>query len=182
MKPLLQAPSTAALTVATAVVALLAALMLGLLAPAWADPMRPLLPPPAPSAPAATAAAPAQARAHPATAWPALLALRQDSDGRHQALFGDRWLAVGDRLDSPAAGVATGGEAATVVTAIDGHSVQLRQGRQRHTLHLLPPLRYSVVAASSPAASPRTAAARTAPRAGPPAPAPVSVSPSAPGR
>jgi hypothetical protein len=175
MKHLLQAPSTTVLTMATAVVALLAALLLGLLAPAWADPMRPLNPPPNP-----TPAQPANPTNHPAPAapaWPALLALRQDSDGRHRALFGERWLAVGDRMGDSNASV--------VITAIDGHSVQLRQGPQRHTLHLLPPLRYSTVATSTVAPSPPVSATR-APARGP-ARAPAldsgsTISASAPGR
>jgi hypothetical protein len=105
-------------------------------AQAWADPMRPLIPPPN------TASAPAAAVQAGATADRAsrpregdaprdaerLIAIRQDSGQRWQALLGDRWLKVGDRYEN------------FTVGAIDANSVQLADGRQRRTLHLLPPL------------------------------------------
>jgi hypothetical protein len=57
-----------------------------------------------------------------------LVAIRQDSGQRWQALMGERWVQVGDRLDP------------YTVSAIDANTVQLADGRQRRTLHLLPPL------------------------------------------
>jgi hypothetical protein len=103
----------------------------------WADPMRPLIPP----APAATAAAAPtlvpgsppdrQGKAREADApreLDRLVAIRQDSGQRWQALMGERWVRVGDRLDP------------YTVSAIDANSVQLADGRHRRTLHLLPPL------------------------------------------
>lgn len=57
-----------------------------------------------------------------------LIAIRLDSSQRWQALLGERWLKVGDRHDRYTVG------------AIDANSVQLADGRQRRTLHLLPPL------------------------------------------
>jgi hypothetical protein len=106
-------------------------------AQAWADPMRPLIPPPnVASAPAATvpaAGSPADklAKANAADApheLDRLVAIRQDSGQRWQALMGERWVQVGDRLDP------------YTVSAIDANTVQLADGRQRRTLHLLPPL------------------------------------------
>ncbi len=105
---------------------------------AQADPMRPLIPPPAasaasPGSPGAAGASTAMAglAAPPRTAekeTPRLVAIRQDSEQRWQALFGERWLKVGDRLDG------------ATVAHIEGNLVQLAEGRQRRTLHLLPPL------------------------------------------
>ena len=118
-------------------------------AQAWADPMRPLIPP-ASAASAAGATSATGAAAPPAlpgnptdrAARPSeseaprdaerLIAIRQDngpdSTKRWQALLGDRWLKVGDRHERYTVG------------AIDANSVQLTDGRQRRTLHLLPPL------------------------------------------
>jgi hypothetical protein len=109
-------------------------------AQAWADPMRPLIPP----ASTASAPAPAGVSGNPPdrTTRPRegdalregerLIAIRQDSGPdstrRWQALLGDRWLKVGDRYEHYTVG------------AIDANSVQLADGRQRRTLHLLPPL------------------------------------------
>jgi hypothetical protein len=104
---------------------------------AWADPMRPLLPPAnaasARVAPGPVAGSPAdrQDKAREADApreLDRLVAIRQDSGQRWQALLGERWVQVGDRLDNYTVG------------AIDANSVLLADGRQRRTLHLLPPL------------------------------------------
>jgi hypothetical protein len=104
---------------------------------AHADPMRPLNPPPAASAavPAAAVALAAgpdrQARSRDPDApreTDRLVAIRQDSASRWLALFGERWLGVGDRLDS------------YTVASIEANTVELAEGRQRRTLHLLPPL------------------------------------------
>ena len=109
--------------------------------PAAADPMRPLVLPPAANAaasgpaptptptagqPAPATAAPGAAAATPAT--PVLSAIRQDSAGRWQALFGERWLAVGDRLEGQ------------VLTGIDGNTVRVGRGAGERTLQLLPVL------------------------------------------
>ena len=106
-------------------------------AQAWADPMRPLIPP-ATTGGAAAAAAPvfgsppdrqARAREGDAPREPdRLVAIRQDSGQRWQALMGERWVQVGDRVDRYTVG------------AIDSNSVRLADGPQRRTLHLLPPL------------------------------------------
>ena len=100
---------------------------------AHADPMRPLTPPPAASsaAPVAVAGPDRQARGRdPDTPREAdrLVAIRQDSASRWQALFGERWLGVGDKLDS------------YTVASIEANTIELAEGRQRRTLHLLPPL------------------------------------------
>ena len=58
-----------------------------------------------------------------------LVAIRQDSTRRWQALFGERWLGVGDRLDKFS------------VEAIDDNTVQLIEGRNRRLLTLLPALK-----------------------------------------
>lgn len=106
-------------------------------AQAWADPMRPLIPPAnaasAATAPAALAGSPPDRQARPREGdaprdTDRLVAIRQDSSQRWQALMGERWFKVGDRLDNYTVG------------AIDANSVQLADGRQRRTLHLLPPL------------------------------------------
>ncbi len=97
-------------------------------APAGADPMRPLAVP----AKAATAAsAPAPATVRPVdTPRPLerLVAIRQDSQGRMQALIGERWVGVGDTLG------------AVSVMAIGNNQVDLKTGKVRSTVHLLPPL------------------------------------------
>jgi hypothetical protein len=132
---------------------------------AQADPMRPLgaVARPVPAPPPATPGAGGSARFAPSPALPAalpaargdggpvpglpgtpsaapapprLVALRQDSEGRWHALFDERWLTLGSRL---------GGE---TVTAIDGRSVHLSQGRERRVVHLLPPLEPATRAAS----------------------------------
>lgn len=95
-----------------------------------ADPMRPL---PVPGKAPAAASAPTTAAAAapvPAALRPLgrLIAIRQDSQGRQQALIGERWVSVGDTLDQ-----------ATVV-AIAPNQVDLRVGKTRSTIHLLPPL------------------------------------------
>lgn len=90
-----------------------------------ADPMRPLNPPAAASAPAA---APAPAAARPSAALPRLVAIRDDGDGRLQALFGEQWLRVGGQLGEHR------------VQAITAHEVTLSRGGTRQVLHLLTPL------------------------------------------
>lgn len=115
-----------------------------------ADPMRPL-PPPAgaassPSA-ASTAAVPAATRREAAAPAPArepgrLVAIREDSRGQRQALIGERWAGVGDRLDGGA-----------TVRSIDINSVELVDGKALTVLHLLPPL----VASGTPAETTVTA-------------------------
>ena len=106
---------------------------------ALADPMRPLQPPPlaAPglAASAADLSAPAGTTSPtPATPSRTLQAIRSDSQGQHLALFGDRWLRVGDRF------TATDGETSVQVLAIGPNQVDVQQGRLRHTYFLLPPL------------------------------------------
>lgn len=113
-------------------------------APALADPMRPLVMPSRAASAAAVSAPRAAAAPQP---LPPLVAIRTDSDGRRQALLGERWLSEGDRIDQ-----------ATVV-AIAPLRVQLRQGRTETTLHLLPPLQAvpepERMAEAPPAARPR---------------------------
>ena len=72
-------------------------------------------------------AAPPQLQANPRDI-DRLVAIRQDSAGLRKALFGERWVRTGDKL-----------ERATVV-AIDAKSVQLVEGGEKRTLHLLLPL------------------------------------------
>jgi hypothetical protein len=98
----------------------------------WADPMRPLVLPAAASAPATGAAA---VDRNPRVREPdgprepeRLVAIRQDSTNRWLALFGEKWVRTGDRIEN------------YIVGAIDGNTVQLADGKQRRTLHLLPPL------------------------------------------
>jgi hypothetical protein len=104
---------------------------------AQADPMRPLSPPPASSANAPKPVVAQADGSEPRTQGrdteafkpgERLIAIRQDSSSRWQALVGERWLRVGDKLDG------------YTVAAIDANAVQLSEGRQRKTLHLLPPL------------------------------------------
>jgi hypothetical protein len=110
---------------------------------AAADPMRPLVPPAAAAA-ASSAAAPAAAPgAGAAAAPPRLVAIREDSQGRREALLGERWLAEGDRID-----------AKTTLARIHGTAVELALAdRRRQTLHLLPPLVASVEPKSTLAAA-----------------------------
>lgn len=114
--------------------ALLAVLALAPAGPAHADPMKPLaLPGKAPAATAASGAttpAPAPAADTPRPLG-RLIAIRQDSQGRQQALIGERWVSVGDTLDH------------ATVTAIAPNQVDLKIGKARSTLHLLPPLQAS---------------------------------------
>lgn len=108
--------------------------------PAAADPMRPLaVPGKQPPAGVATTA-PAAPRSSDATKPTGrLIAIRQDSRGQRQALIGERWVAVGDRVDDH------------VVAAIGANQVDLvdrtkpagQAGKTRSTLHLLPPLQAS---------------------------------------
>ena len=84
------------------------------------DPMRP--PPQArPLAPGDAASASPQVRE-----MDRLVAIRQDGAGRWQALFGERWLAVGARLDK------------FTVASIEANTVALSEGRNRRVLTLLP--------------------------------------------
>ena len=104
---------------------------LALVQTAQADPMRPLAGAARPAAPApnlATAATATDAAPAPAPAAPELVAIRQDSNGRRQALIGERWLAVGDRLGTAS------------VAAIGSSAVDLVSAGRRETLRLLPPL------------------------------------------
>jgi hypothetical protein len=110
---------------AAAAWALLCGGALGLALPAAADPMRPLNPPPAASA---AASAPAPAAPRSAAALPRLVAIRDDGEGRLQALFGEQWVRVGGRLGEHA------------VQAITAREVTLTSGKTRQVLHLLPPL------------------------------------------
>ena len=116
-----------------------------------ADPMRPLVAPPSV---AARQAALAQSQASPQAAGQAaavasaaaaeeaaasaaaaarrarqrLLAIRTDSAGNRQALLGEHWLGVGDRLDD------------AQITAIDTNAVHLATAKSRFSLQLLPAL------------------------------------------
>lgn len=108
--------------------AALALSTLGLAGPVAADPMRPLL---VPGKTAAAASAPVSTVARAADAprpLGRLIAIRQDSQGRWQALIGERWVGVGDPLDH------------ATVAAIAPNQVDLKIGKTRSTLHLLPPL------------------------------------------
>jgi hypothetical protein len=110
----------------------LAAVLAGLHATSWADPMRPLILPAAASSASSSSAAAdraMQARQAPAVREPErLVAIRQDGSNRWQALFGERWVRVGDKLERYTVG------------AIDANTVQLSEGRQKRILNLLPPL------------------------------------------
>lgn len=99
--------------------------------PACADPMRPLaVPGKAPVA--ASAPTPAASRVSDAPRpLERLIAIRQDSQGRMQALIGERWVGVGDTLG------------AVSVMAIGNNQVDLKTGKVRSTVHLLPPLQAS---------------------------------------
>ena len=101
-----------------------------LVAPAaLADPMRPLALPARPGASAPAAEPPPLTRAPSAArALERLVAIRQDSRGQRQALIGERWVGVGDKLDEH------------TVAAIGPNQVDLKSGKARATLHLLPPL------------------------------------------
>ncbi len=127
------------------------------------DPMRPL-------AATAQAASAASTGAVLATALPAstttagvrkLLAIRQDNTGERAALFGDRWLRVGDRYAAP--------QGEMLVVAVGSNHVELEQDKLRTTHHLLVPL--------LPPQWPTLPAAKPAPLAAPGAP---STPPSAP--
>ena len=136
-----------------------------------ADPMRPL----AASMPASAGASSPLAAAVPRAAGPAvptigrLIAIRQDSRGTRQALIGERWVAVGDKLE---------GAPRTLVSAIDANTVTLHSdnGKNRASmptqLHLLPPLQASmpelpaptaIAQASAPGRHPHRAAALKTP-------------------
>ena len=106
-------------------------LTLSLAAASLADPMRPL-----PTAASASAAAASNTiTTTPRLAVPSapvlgrLVAIRQDSQGRRQALIGERWVSVGDRLEGQA-----------VVSSIDANAVVVHNGKSRTELFLLPPL------------------------------------------
>ena len=105
---------------------------------AAADPMRPLALPakPSPVAAAAPAVPPGSAAAPPAGR---LIAIRQDSRGQRQALIGERWVAVGDRLgESVVAAIG-----ANQVDLVDRTKLAGTPGKNRSTLNLLPPLQAS---------------------------------------
>ena len=144
-----------------------AALLLACLgaAPAGADPMRPLLPPAgAASSPVTSPTAPSASRRDVAPAAPAarekeigrLVAIREDSRGRRQALIGERWVSEGDAIEQ------------AVVQSIEPNSVALTTGKSRTLLHLLPPLVAS--AEPAPAALAAHAGPGTPSTAGPEAP------------
>jgi len=131
----------------------------GLPAAALADPMRPLsaLPreslsvlsgPSSGTASPGPAGSPADRAGHTSSAPDRLVALRRDSQGRWQALFGERWVAPGDRIDGLA------------VSAIDGNSVQMGNGLSRRVLHLLPVLQAPTSGLSSSKSDERPPAAR----------------------
>jgi len=122
-----------------------------------ADPMRPLLAPVAAAASAAAAGAGAppraasprtEAAAAAAPGAPALLAIRQDSAGRWQALFGERWLGLGDRMDG------------LTLSAIDSNTVRFGQGAGARTWNLLPALQAAVPDAAAPGSGYRPAPTR----------------------
>jgi hypothetical protein len=94
---------------------------------AQADPMRPLGAAQVPAASAAPAGDAASGAA-PAPRGPRLVAIRQDSTRRWQALIGENWVTVGDRVGQ------------LTVRVIDANTVQLGEGRARRTLQLLPAL------------------------------------------
>ena len=108
---------------------------------AAADPMRPLAVPGKlpPAGIAVTEPGPTRS-SDAAKPLGRLIAIRQDSRGQRQALIGERWVAVGDRLDD------------RIVAAIGANQVDLVDrshtagpaGKTRSTLHLLPPLQASV--------------------------------------
>lgn len=109
------------------VVTLLSSLLL--VAPAaLADPMRPLTLPARPGASSPAAELPPPRAPGVARALERLVAIRQDSHGQRQALIGERWVGVGDKLDEH------------TVAAIGPNQVDLKSGKARATLHLLPPL------------------------------------------
>lgn len=123
-----------------------------------ADPMRPLLAPPAQAPTAsATGAGADTGLANAAPTAPVvrqLQAIRQNSSGERAALFGDRWLRVGDQYTSP--------DGDTVVRAIGAHHVELAQGKLTYTHHLLAPLlppQWPVRPAARPATRPTDHAA-----------------------
>jgi hypothetical protein len=137
---------------------LIACLIAGLHAGSWADPMRPLILPAAASSASSSSTAALdrasqQARQTPAVREPErLVAIRQDGASRWQALFGERWVGVGDKLERYTVG------------AIDANTVQLTEGRQKRTLNLLPPLMRpgpAVAAAPQPLVQAQADATRT---------------------
>ncbi len=96
-----------------------------------ADPMRPLAVPGKAAASSPAITPPMTRSADGARPLGRLVAIRQDSRGQRQALIGERWVAVGDKLDD------------TTVAAIGPNQVDLKSGKNRSTLHLLPPLQAS---------------------------------------
>jgi hypothetical protein len=102
-------------------------------AAAQADPMRPL-PTAAAATPGATAPnlAAVPVAGQPALASDRLVAIRRNSDGRLQALIGEQWVAVGERVGGRA-GNAT-------LRALSETGATLALGRQQLVLQLLPQL------------------------------------------
>lgn len=101
--------------------------------------MKPLAAPAAGSAASAAAATTAATSfaAAPSSAAPALtadrlVAIRRNSDGRLQALIGEQWIGLGERVGGRA-GNAT-------LKALDDSSATLALGRQQLVLRVLPPL------------------------------------------
>lgn len=130
----------------------------------WADPMRPLILPTSATTTVASAApsvapgdySPLRSRSpETATEPDRLVAIRQDGASRWLALFGERWVAVGDKVDPN-----------YTVAEIDANRVQLNEkGRPRRTLHLLPPLvQPDLPTASANAAGPPGGARSVTPR------------------
>ena len=117
--------------------------------PLQADPMRPLTPVAGSAAASAPKASTPRAdnSAQPTIQAERLVAIRRDSQGRRQALLGEQWLALGERLRS--AGSQTARADAPVVSALTDTSVTLQQGRQQLVLQLLPQLVASTEAAAT---------------------------------
>ncbi len=104
---------------------------------ALADPMRPLAVPGKPPAPGSAAESVVPRKADQPRTVGRLVAIRQDSQGRRQALIGERWVGVDDLL----------GQAR--VAAIGPNQVELTTGKTRQTMHLLPPLQARTEAAAA---------------------------------
>ncbi len=105
--------------------------------PASADPMRPLHQAAPAGAAATTSPTGTNANGGAEKAPPShrLTAIRQSSEGLRTALFGQRWLQVGDMLSLP--------DGDTRVVKIGTHQVDLVRNRVASTIYLLPPLQPS---------------------------------------
>jgi hypothetical protein len=78
---------------------------------------------------------------------PPLWAIREDADGQRRALIGEDWLRAGQSLPTRP------GTPAVRLTHIGPTSVELQQGKERHTVRLLPVLTPSAAAPAATAAS-----------------------------